>query len=51
MMPPEVMVEHSHCVVSHDWISGRDRMQVGATNRVTCSANEVLYPVKWDTCL
>ena len=26
-------------------------MQVGATNRVTCSAYEVLYPVKWDHML
>ena len=23
-------------------------MQLGAANRVTCSAIEVLYPVKWD---
>ena len=23
-------------------------MQRGAANRVVCSANEVLYPVKWD---
>ena len=40
-----------HCVVSRDWIRGRDRMQLGAANRVTCSANEVLYPVKWDRML
>ena len=26
-------------------------MQLGADNRVTCSANEVLYPVKWDRML
>ena len=26
-------------------------MQLGAANRVTCSANEVLYPVKWDRML
>ena len=41
----------THCVVSHDWIRGRDRMQLGAANRVTCSANEVLHPVKWDRML
>ena len=41
----------THCVVSRDWIRGRDRMQLGAVNRVTCSANEVLYPVKWDRML
>ena len=35
-------------MASRDWIRGRDRMQVGAANRVTCSANEVLCPVKWD---
>ena len=23
-------------------------MELGAANRVTCSANEVLYPVKWE---
>ena len=40
-----------HCVVSHDWMTGRDRMQLGAANRVTCSAYEVLYPVKWDHML
>ena len=36
----------AHCSVSRDWIRGRDRMQLGAASRVTCSANEVLYPVK-----
>ena len=41
----------THCVVSRDWIRGRDRMQLGAANRVTYSANEVLYPVKWDRML
>ena len=41
----------THCVVSSDWVRGRDRMQLGAANRVTCSANEVLYPVKWDRML
>ena len=41
----------THCVVSHDWVRGRDRMQQGAANRVTCSANEVLYPVKWGRML
>ena len=41
----------THCLVSRDWIWGRDRMQLGAVNRVTCSANEVLYPVKWDRML
>ena len=41
----------THCVVSRDWIRGRDRMQLGAANRVTCSANEELYPVKWDRML
>ena len=40
-----------HCVVSSDWVRGRDRMQLGAANRVTCSANEELYPVKWDRML
>ena len=30
------------------WIWGRDRMQLGAANRVTCFANEVLNPFKWD---
>ena len=38
-------------MVSRDWIRGRDSTQVGAANRVTCSANEVLYPVKWDHML
>ena len=42
---------HHSLVVSRDWIRGRDRMQLGAANRVTCSANEVLYPVKWDRML
>ena len=41
----------THCVVSRDWVWGRDRMHLGAANRVTCSANEVLYPVKWDRML
>ena len=41
----------THCVVTRDWIRGRDCMQLGAANRVTCSANEVLYPVKWDRML
>ena len=41
----------THCVVSRDWTRGRDRMQLGAVNRVTCSANEVLYPGKWDRML
>ena len=41
----------SHCVVSHDWIRERNRMQLGAANRVICSANEVPYPVKWDRML
>ena len=40
-----------HCVVSRDWIRGRDRMQLGAVNRVTCSAYLVLQPVKWDRML
>ena len=41
----------THCVESCDWIRRRDRMQLGAADRVTCSANEVLYPVKWDRML
>ena len=41
----------AHCVVSHDRIRGRDGMQLSAVNRVTCFANEVLYPVKWDRML
>ena len=41
----------THCVASRDWITGRYRMQLGAANRVTCSANEVLYPFKWDHML
>ena len=41
----------THCVVARDWVRGRDRMQLGAANRVTCFANEVLYPVKWDRML
>ena len=45
-----LFITHS-CVVSRDWIRGRDRMQLGAVNRVTCSANEVLYSVKWDRML
>ena len=46
-----ILVFITHCVASCDWITGRDRMQLGAANRVTCSANEVLYPVKWDHML
>ena len=45
-----VFIAHN-CVVSCDWVKGRDRMQLGSTNRVTCSAIEVLYPVKWDRML
>ena len=41
----------THFVVSRDWVRGRDRMQLGAAIRVTCSANEVFYPVKWDHML
>ena len=41
----------THCVASRDWVRGHDQMQLGAANRVTCSANEVLYPVKWDHML
>ena len=41
----------THCLVSRDWVRGRDRMHLGAANRATCSANEELYPVKWDRML
>ena len=47
----EIHLFITHCVVSCDWIRGRDRMQLGAANRVTCSVNEVIYPVKWDRML
>ena len=41
----------THCLVSSDWIRIQDHMQLGAANRITCSANEVLHPVQWDRML